>query len=156
MLTTPIFDFPYPEGSDLVQEGNDVIQDLAEAIEAAMNPPWVDLAPLGTNYSQRAGYLAPAYRVRDDGQVQLRGGLTKSAAIITGDTLFTLPDDAWPTASVSLVIAVHRTGTTNAVTGRLDIATTGATTVHVIDAQAAVSIALDGAGFSRGLVFPPE
>jgi hypothetical protein len=49
MLTTPIFAFPYPEGSDLVQDGNDAIQELAEAIEEALNPPWVVITPLGAN-----------------------------------------------------------------------------------------------------------
>ncbi len=150
MLTTPIYDFPYPEGSDLVQDGNDIIQALAEAVEAAMNPPWVAIAPLGAGYSARAGYLAPAYRVHDGGQVQLRGGLTKSTAIVSGESVFTLPDEARPTAAVSMVIAVHRTGVVNSVAGRLDIPTTGLVTVHVIDAQAPVSIAIDGGQFSKG------
>jgi hypothetical protein len=88
--------------------------------------------------------------------VQFRGGLTKSTAIVSGESVITLPDEARPTAAVSMLIAVHRTGVVNSVAGKLDIATTGVATVHVIDAQAAVSIAIDGVEFSRGLVFAPE
>jgi hypothetical protein len=71
--------------------------------------------------------------------------------------VFTLPPEVRPTAAVSVLIAVHRTGVVNAVAGKLDInSTTGVVTAHVIDAQAPVSIAIDGIEFSRGLVFPTE
>jgi hypothetical protein len=148
---TPVLKLPCPDGNELVKEGNDAITSLALAVEAALAPPWVPFTPLGANYSARAGYLVPAYRVLGTGMVQLRGGLTKSSAIVSGETVFTLPAEARPTAAVSVVIAVHRTGATNAVAGKLDIvAATGVVTVHVIDAQAAVSIAIDGGQFSKG------
>ena len=150
---TPALKLPCPDANELVQDGSSAITGLALAVEAALAPPWVPLTPLGTNanYSARAGYLVPAYRVLGNGMVQLRGGLTKSSAIVSGETVFTLPPEARPTAAVSVVIAVHRTGTTNVVAGKLDIvAATGAVTVHVIDAQAAVSIAIDGGQFSKG------
>lgn len=38
MGATSAFDLPYPEGGDLVIEGDDAIQALAEAVEARMNP----------------------------------------------------------------------------------------------------------------------
>jgi hypothetical protein len=150
MKLTPIYRFPYPEGSDLVTNGDEAIQALALAVEAALSPAWVVLAPLGANYSGRAGYLTPSYQLMGSGQVSLRGGLTKATAIVSGETVFTLPPEAQPTAAVSVVISVHRSGTVNSVAGKLDIATTGVATVHVIDAQAPVSFAMDGARFSKG------
>jgi hypothetical protein len=151
MITlTPTLRLPMPDGNELVQDGNAAITALALAVEAALAPAWAVLAPLGSGYSARAGYLTPSYRVMGTGTVQLRGGLTKSTAIVSGETVFTLPVEARPTAAVSVPISVHRTGATNTVTGKLDIATTGVATVHVIDAQAAVSIAIDGGQFSKG------
>lgn len=150
MGTTTLYGFPYPEPGDLVRDGDDVIKALAQGVEAALNPPWTALAQLGAGYSARAGYLVPAYRVFPDGRVELRGGLTKSSSIVSGETVFTVPSGGWPTAAVSIVIAVHRSGTTNSVAGKLDIASTGVATVHVIDAQAVTSIAMDGGRFSKG------
>jgi hypothetical protein len=150
MLTTDIYEFPYPEGSDLVQDGNDMIQALAEAVEAAMNPPWVALSLLGANYSPRAGYLPPAYRVYDDGQVQLRGGLTKGTAMITGDTLFTIPVDGRPTANVAFGAVVNRSDATKSPAAKITISTAGLATVEVIDSQVPLSIVFDGAEFSKG------
>src|SRR4051812_15659882 len=149
MGTTPVYGFPYPEPGDAVRDGDDVIKALAQTVEAALSPPWVALTPLGTNYGLRAGYFDPAYRVFTNGRVELRGGLTKSANIASGDIVFTLPTEGRPTRTVSIAISVYRSGNTaNATAGRLDIATTGVATVHVIDAQAVTSVAMDGAQFS--------
>jgi hypothetical protein len=147
---TPTLRLPCPDGNELVTDGDDAITALALAVEAALAPAWTTLTPLGANYTARAGYLTPGYRLLKNGQVHLRGGMTKSSAIVSGETVFTLPAEARPTAAVSVVIAVHRTGTTNAVAGKLDIATTGVATVHVIDAQVPVSFTMDGVQFNKG------
>lgn len=146
---TPLFGLPCPDQNELVSDGANAISALALAVEAALNPAWVALGSLGTGYGARSGYLAPAYRVFGDGRVQFRGGLTKATAIVSTETVFTLPTDVRPSASVSVIIPVHRTGVSNSVAGKLDIATTGVATVHVIDSQTPVSIALDGVSFSR-------
>jgi hypothetical protein len=156
MLTTPIFALPYPEGSDLVQEGNDAIQELAETIEDAINPPWNTLTPLSPGYTARAGWLTPAYQLRDDGQVELRGAMTKSTAILSGETLFTLPVEARPTASVAFGVVVSRSDATKSPAAKITITTTGNATVEVIDSQAPTSIMLDGGRFNQGLVFETE
>jgi hypothetical protein len=146
-LTTPIYQLPYPDGDELVSDADSAFQSLALAIEAALNPPWTSLTPLGTNYSARAGYFAPGYRV-SGGRVQLRGAMTKSAAIVTGDTLFTLPPAACPTATVALPVTVSRASTANSPAGKINIATSGVVTVEVIDTQAPTSLMLDGVSFS--------
>lgn len=149
ILTTPIFHFPYPDGDELVSDADTAFANLALSIEGALNPPWTTLTPLGTNYSARAGYFAPAYRLFGDGRVQLRGGMTKSVAIVSGDTLFTLPTAARPTVTVAVVATVSRASTANSPVAKLNVATSGAVTVEVIDSQAPTSLMLDGVGFSR-------
>jgi len=148
MLTTPIFDFPYPEGSDLVQDGNDVIQALAEAIEDALNPPWTAIT-LNASYTARSGHHAPACRVFGDGTVELRGGIDKSSNIASNNTPFTLPTEAQPTAIVAVPFGVSRAAATNSAVGRLDIAATGVATVNVIDTGTTTWMSLDGISFSK-------
>jgi hypothetical protein len=151
-LTTPTCQIPYPDGDELVSDGDAAFAALALGTEAAMCPMWSVLSPgvFGVNYTPRAGYFAPGYRVFGDGRIQLRGGMTRTGGtIISGETLFTLPTLARPTLAVSVVIAVHRTGaTTRAVTGKIDIAATGVTTIHVLDGDGPTSIALDGVSYS--------
>jgi hypothetical protein len=151
--TTPTLGFPYPDGGDLVRDGDDVIKALALAVEAAMTaapPAWTTIT-LNANYTPRAGYHVPAYRVLSDGTVQLRGGITKSSAIITADSPFTLPVAARPVAAVSMAVGTTRaSGVVNITVGRLDIATTGVATLAVIDAQSSVNMTLDGVQYSKG------
>jgi hypothetical protein len=142
--------FPYPDGTDLVRDGDDVIRALAEAIEAKLMPtPWANLTPLGVGYSARSGYHVPSYEVYPDGKVRFRGGLTKSSAIVSGETVFTLPTNGRPTVEVEFPIGVARTGTTNDVVGRIKVTPAGAATVFVIDSEGATSISIDGGGCSK-------
>jgi hypothetical protein len=150
-LTTPTFLLPYPDGDELVSDGDAAFAALALAIEVALNPPWnvISAAGFGANYSARAGYFAPAYRVFGDGRVQLRGGMSKTVAIVTNDVLFTLPTPARPSSAVSLPIAVTRSAANKTPTGKIEIATTGAVVVHVFDGDLPPSISLDGASYSK-------
>ena len=38
VLTTPNYDLPYPDGNDLIRDGNDRIQDLAEKLDTDVLP----------------------------------------------------------------------------------------------------------------------
>src|SRR3954451_15546557 len=117
--TTPIFHLPYPDGDELVSDADSAFAALALGIEAALNPPWTALTPLGTSYTARAGYFAPGYRVFGDGRVQLRGGMTKNPNVVTGDTLFTLPTVARPSVTVAVVVTVSRAATSSSPVGKL-------------------------------------
>ena len=148
MGTTATYGFPYPEGSDLVRDGNDVMAALAAAVEAALNPPWTALT-LNATYTPRAGHHVPAYRVFANGRVQLRGGIEKSSNIGSGNTPLTLPAAAQPTVTVVVAVATSRVGGTYPATGRLDIAPTGVCTVQVLDAGTLTWVSLDGVEYSK-------
>lgn len=149
-MPTTTSGFPYPDGTDLVRDGDDVIKALAQAIEAKLMPTdWANITPLGAGYGNRSGYHTPSYQVYPNGKVELRGGLTKSSAIVSGETAFTLPTNGHPGVEVSMPIGVGRTGTANLPVGRITILPTGVASLDVIDAQGAVSISLNGVVFSK-------
>jgi hypothetical protein len=142
--------FPYPNGGDPIQGGDDVIKALAEAIEAKIMPSaWTAITPLSAGFTARAGYYAPAYRVYPDGRVQLRGALDKSTNLASGNTPFTVDVPARPSVAVSVPFAHSRLDTTRSVAGRIDISTLGVFTIQVIDAGATTWMSLDGVTYSK-------
>lgn len=147
-LSTPVFHLPYPDGDELVSNADAAFSALALSVEAAMNPTWTAITP-AAGYSARVGYFAPAYRVFGDGRVELRGAMTKSTAIVTGDTLFTLATGARPTAQVALAAVVNRSDATKSPAAKITIATSGVATVEVIDSQGPLSIVFDGTSFTK-------
>jgi hypothetical protein len=151
MAGTTTNGFPYPLGSDRVRDGDDTIKALAEAIEAKLMPTaWANIT-LNTNFTARASYQVPAYRVFPDGKVELRGGVHKATSLVSGDFPFlTLPTTVKPTTTVILTIGVTRlSGVTAATSGRLDIDVNGKGTVLLVDANASNDFSLDGVFFYR-------
>lgn len=142
--TTPTNGLPYPLGTDRVMDGDDAIKALAEALD----PPWTAL-PLGANMSARAGFAAPGCRLVGTKKVELRGGITKSSALVSADVLGTLPAAMRPAVASHLVGAGTRTGSAGSPTVRIDIAaTTGVITVQVdTNATNGTSVCLDGCVF---------
>jgi hypothetical protein len=151
MATSTTNGFPYPLGTDPVQDGDDTIKALAQAIDAKLMPTaWVNIA-LNTNFTARAGYQVPAHRVFPDGKVELRGGVHKATSMVSGDFPFlTLPTTVKPTTPVILTIGVTRlSGVTAATSGRLDIDVNGKGTLLLVDANASNDFSLDGVFFYR-------
>lgn len=90
MTTTPL-GFPKPEGTDLISQGWDAIADLADALDAYLDPTTGWVTPALTNgwlsYDGGASFNPPGYRMIGP-QVFLRG-LYRSGTLNT--SLFTLP-----------------------------------------------------------------
>jgi len=139
---------PYPDGNELVRDGDNAIAALAQAVEAALNPPWTAIA-LNATFTARAGHHVPSYRVFLDGTVELRGGIDKSSNIASTNTPFTLATEARPIAIVAVPFGVSRAAVTNSAVGRLDIAATGVATVNVVDTGTTTWMSLDGISFSK-------
>lgn len=93
--TTPLYELPYPVGSDRVRDGDNAIQDLAERLEAVMTGT---LSPTGA-VIPFAGSIAPTGWLLCQGQLVNREtyanlflvlGVTYGAG--DGSTTFSLPD----------------------------------------------------------------
>lgn len=145
------YGFPYPDGSELVQDGDNAIQALAEAIEAALNPPWHNLS-LANDVSPLPSYFTPAYRVFDNGRVELKGGLTKETQLVTFNVLFTLPASARPSENAASPVALTRfdmTNETNITSAKMTFKPDGDCTIHIPDVQVFRTVILDGTFFNR-------
>jgi len=60
MGTTPTFGFPYPDGSDLVISGDDVIEALATKLDDVLKPRWF-IASAPTGAGGFTGAVVPGY-----------------------------------------------------------------------------------------------
>lgn len=79
MGTTPTFGLPYPDGTDLVVQGDDAIQALAEAIEARWAPAVAQIN-LANNGSTIGGSLTT---VAFPGTVAFMEDFSYSAGVLT-------------------------------------------------------------------------
>jgi len=84
MITTPVFGFPQPEGTDLISQGYDAIGDLALAVEGVLAPglPRVTIHNYGASGSLAAATVAGAKKllVRCLGGGGAGGGATATTA----------------------------------------------------------------------------
>lgn len=119
-----LYDVAIPAGSTEISAAN-VVKDPNSW---ARNTGWVALTGFAAGWSARAGTYAPAYRRWADGRIDLRGGVQKSSAIVNAETVLTLPAEVRPAATVVATCGVSRVN--GGPTARLDIATTGVTTLH--------------------------
>jgi len=142
--------YPDATGHTRLWEHIQALADSAEAALDALDPAWTNLALAGPTYVARTGYLVPAYRVIGN-KVELRGGITKSSNIASGDVVLTLPLAARPvSANIWHPISLSRGGSTTAgVAGRLDIVPAGTCTVQVDSTSPGPNLSLDGVSFWR-------
>lgn len=89
MGTTSTFDLPYPEGTDLVIQGDDAVQALAEAVDARINP---NTASVGIAPAESAKSVGAATTVDFPGTKFMGGfsGVTELFTYAAGGTRFFL------------------------------------------------------------------
>jgi hypothetical protein len=84
--STPKLAIPYPIGTDLLADGDNAIQALAERVEALLSPTWTAL-PFGSGWSTLGGQQACEY-TKIFGWLYFRGHANSSS---TGANICTLP-----------------------------------------------------------------
>ena len=97
--STPKFAIPYPVGTDLLADGDNAMQALAERVEALLSPQ-TGAVVYGTNvvtaYDGSAVY-------KSGGVIVLRFGLTTTVGVASGGTLLTTPVGFRPIAQTRCV-----------------------------------------------------
>lgn len=151
ILKTTVFQLPYPDGSELVKQGDNAIAALAAAIELALSPPWVSLVPsLQSGFAAAAGYQVPSYQLFADGRVRFRGGISRGSNLTSGLVPIILPAEIRSTSIVSVPFVATRSATTSgSPTGQAIISTNGNVTIYVDNTVVSNFFVLDGVQYSK-------
>lgn len=94
-LTTPIFDLPYPVGTDRVRDGDNAIQALAERVETVIAPTLVPtgvVVPFVGSGAPTGWLLAQGQNVSRTTYATLFGVIGTTYGAGDGSTTFGLPD----------------------------------------------------------------